>query len=54
MEILNLMLDKAVAGQKTKNIFIAAMSHELRNPLNSMLCGIEVLKSTGLRRLSPL
>ena len=44
MESLNLLLEKAKNSEKMKDVFIAAMSHEFRNPLNSMLCSIDVLK----------
>lgn len=33
-------------------MFIAAMSHELRNPLNSILGSIEIIKSENIEGLT--
>jgi signal transduction histidine kinase len=52
LKVLNALLDQAKRSDATKDIFIASMSHEFRNPLNSMLCSIEVLKSSGLDSLN--
>jgi signal transduction histidine kinase len=52
LKVLNVLLDKAKRSDASKDIFIAAMSHEFRNPLNSMLCSIDVLKCSGLEALN--
>jgi signal transduction histidine kinase len=39
------LLKSAKENEKAKEMFIASMSNELRNPLDSMLCSIEVLVS---------
>ena len=52
MESLNLLLEKAKNSEKAKDVFIAAMSHEFRNPLNSTLCSIDVLKGLGIDTLT--
>jgi signal transduction histidine kinase len=53
LNILNALLDNAKRSDASKDVFIASMSHEFRNPLNSMLCSIDVLKSSGLEALNP-
>ena len=35
------------ASSKTKDIFLASMSHEIRNPLNSLLGCIELLSQNA-------
>ena len=40
---MNELLKKTIQSEKAKDMFIAAMSHEFRNPLNSMLCSIDLL-----------
>ena len=52
LDELKVLLERAELSDKTKDMFIAAMSHEFRNPLNSLLCSIDVLKEAGLERLS--
>ena len=49
---LNRLLAKAIQSEKTKEMFIAAVSHELRNPLNSMLGSIEILNCQNLENLT--
>ena len=49
---LKVLLERAELSDKTKDMFIAAMSHEFRNPLNSLMCSIDVLKEKGFERLS--
>jgi signal transduction histidine kinase len=39
------LLESAKENEKAKEMFIASMSNELRNPLDSMLCSIDVLVS---------
>jgi K+-sensing histidine kinase KdpD len=52
MKILEMWLEKAKKSDYAKDIFIAAMSHEFRSPLNSLLCSLEVLTQSGLDALS--
>jgi len=42
-EQMNELLAKTIQSEKAKDMFIAAMSHEFRSPLNSMLCSIDLL-----------
>lgn len=49
---LKVLLERAELSDKTKDMFIAAMSHEFRNPLNSLMCSIDVLKEKAFERLS--
>lgn len=43
--VLTKLLEQTIASDKSKDMFIAAMSHEFRNPLNSILGSIEIIKS---------
>lgn len=43
--ILNGVLEQLKESEKSKDMFIAAMSHEFRNPLNSMLLSIDIIKT---------
>ncbi|MEE4248568.1 MAG: histidine kinase dimerization/phospho-acceptor domain-containing protein [Kangiellaceae bacterium] len=47
------MFEKKKKSEETKDVFIATMSQEFRNPLNSMLCSIDLLKSQGVASLCP-
>ena len=49
---LNRLLAKSIQSEKSKEMFLAAMSHELRNPLNSMLGSIELMNSENLENLT--
>ena len=40
-----MLYNEAKAEQKFATLMNGAVSHELRNPLNSILCGIEMMKS---------
>ncbi len=42
-EALRLALDEAEAAVRTKDQFLAVLSHELRNPLNPVLVGVSAL-----------
>jgi signal transduction histidine kinase len=44
-EELHKLIDRATTSEKAKDVLIASVSHELRNPLNSMLCSVEMLCS---------
>jgi signal transduction histidine kinase len=41
--VLQELLQKAKSSEKAKDGFIAVVSHELRNPLNSLFCTIELI-----------
>ena len=42
-DVLNELLKKTIQSEKAKDMFIAAMSHEFRSPLNSMIISIDLL-----------
>jgi signal transduction histidine kinase len=44
MKKLNELLEISEESTRTKDFFIAAISHEFRNPLNSIICSIDVLQ----------
>jgi signal transduction histidine kinase len=52
MKALNRLLLATKRSEKAKDVFIGAMSHEFRNPLNSILCSLEVLRGTCLDSLN--
>ncbi len=43
MEDLKRMKEKAIQDTKSKEVFFASMSHELRNPLNALIGTIDLL-----------
>ena len=45
---LELLLEKAHEGTKTKNLFLANISHEIRTPMNGVLAMTQLLSSTVL------
>lgn len=40
--------DKAIAGEKSRSVFLATMSHEIRTPLNGLLGNLSLLRDTTL------
>ena len=40
------MIEKIKEVNKSKIIFISSLSHEMRNPLNSMLGSMEILRNS--------
>jgi signal transduction histidine kinase len=42
-DILLHLIEKAQESDRTKDLFIATISHEFRNPLNSMIASIDIL-----------
>jgi signal transduction histidine kinase len=51
-EELHRLLERATASEKAKDVLIASVSHELRNPLNSMLCSADILCSNSQHHLT--
>ena len=51
--ILNDLLNQTKISVHTKDMFIATMSHELRNPLNSIVGAIECIRSDNIEGLTP-
>ncbi len=46
MKELKHLKEKAIQDTKSKEIFFASMSHELRNPLNALLGTIDLLSNS--------
>jgi len=53
LELLKVLIKYAMESEKNKYLMIASMSHEFRNPLNSMLVSVEVLKASLVGLINP-
>ena len=53
LKLLQVLIQYAMESEKTKYLMIASMSHEFRNPLNSMLVSVEVLKASLVGLINP-
>lgn len=49
IDVLNTLLEKSKISEKSCELFIASISHELRNPLHDILMNIEMLVDSGTK-----